>query len=106
MRPQAGLELEQERGISRDAALQPHVDLGHPAFDSVGVELGIPWGVQGVGDVRPPSVATDFYHLWATVERFVRVRGVRAPANDPAELHAAAEDWVERVGDVVLPELT
>ena len=63
------------------------VELDHPAVDALGVELGVPGGVERVGQVDALAVARDLDHLRAAVQR--AGGRVRRALDDPAEPHRA-----------------
>ena len=96
-------EVHEEVGIYLDAAVGRCVYLHRPAAYAFRVELLVPSDVQRVGHVDAPSVAADFDHLGAAVQR--RAARMRRLAGDAAEMHGAGELRVERVRYVVLPEL-
>src|SRR5437868_9010690 len=97
------LEGHEEVGVNAQAALWRGVQLGGPAADALWIELGIPARVQGVGQVYPPSIAAQLDHLRPTVQR--ASFGVRGAGDDAAQLDGAGQPRIERVADVVLPEL-
>src|SRR5215212_8281276 len=55
--------VREEALIDAKPAVRVCIELGHPGADAVGVELVVPRPVERVGQVHPPSVATDFDHL-------------------------------------------
>src|SRR6266508_5506261 len=69
-------EAREESLVERHAALGLRIELGHPALDAVGIELGVPGCIQRVADVRAPTVAADLDQLRSTVQRLAgKVRG-------------------------------
>src|SRR5688500_3491983 len=100
------LELDEEPRIESDPTGGVGVHLGDPAADAIGVELRIPRRVERVADVDALAVAAHLDHLRSSVERRVGVGRVRPAANDSTDLHRASEPRVERIADVVLPELS
>src|SRR5580765_7426941 len=99
------VELQETGAIEFDAAIRPHVDLGQPSLDAIGIELLIPRAIERVGHVEAFAVATDLDHLRCAVERFVGTRWMRLAADDASELHRTGLDRVERIGDVELLQL-
>src|SRR5438132_45265 len=97
------LKGHEELGIDAEAALRRRVQLGRPAADALGIELGIPTRVQRVGQVDPPSVAAQLDHLRPTVER--ASPGVLGAGNDAAQANGASQFGIERIADVILAEL-
>src|SRR6478736_4061610 len=63
------VKLNEEFFIEFHPALRMRVDLHHPALHAIGIELLVPRGVKGVGEIDALSVAADLDHLWTTVER-------------------------------------
>src|SRR5215218_11201272 len=57
------IAVREEALIDAQPAVRVCVELGHPGADAVGVELIVPRPVERVGQVHPPSIATDFDHL-------------------------------------------
>src|SRR5208282_2540790 len=76
-------------------------DLG--AWHAVGIELGVPRGIERVGPVDPFAVTADLDHLWAACKGLA-VRVGRA-ANDAADMDGARELGLPRFADVVLTHL-
>src|SRR6266851_6155533 len=100
---EALLRLDEELAVELEATVVTDVELRDPALQPVGVELVVPGFVQAVRDVDALAIAADLDHLGTAVERAgVRMRGA---ADDPAEVHRPGLLGVERIGDVVLPEL-
>src|SRR4051794_33192163 len=86
------VELDEEVGIDRELAVA--VDLAHPAFDPLRIELLFPARVERVRQVDPLAVAAHLDHLRAAVE-LVRGRVARA-ADDPAEVYGPGRLRVAR----------
>src|SRR5262245_19890504 len=105
MRPHLAA-VEEEIAIERQAPAGIDVDLRHPSPYAVRIALAVPRRVQAVCDVDPFAVAADFEHLRSAVERLLRPAGMRRAARDAAEADRAHFFGIERVGDVVLDELT
>src|SRR6266536_5604639 len=104
--PAERIAFEEEALVEADAATLADVQLGHPRAHAAGVELLVPGAVQGVGEVHALAVPADLHHLRAAGQWLVRPGGVRGPAHDAADPHRARLARVDRVGDVVLLELT
>ena len=97
-----GRPLHKEFGIEGDAAVRIGVELDHPSFDAIGIELWIDGAVQRIGEIDAPAVAADLYHLRAAAECAVAGGGVRCLGHNAANAHLAGQPGIERVGDVVL----
>src|SRR5882757_4843859 len=61
--------FHEELGIEGHASARSRIELHHPAFDAVGIELRIDRAVERVGEVDAPAVAADLDHLRPTAER-------------------------------------
>src|SRR4029450_9087255 len=77
------VELQESGGIELDAAVRAHVPLGPPALDAVRIELVVPRAIQRVGHVDALAVTADLDHLRGAVQRLLRTRRGRLPANHP-----------------------
>ena len=91
---------DEELFIEGDTACRIGVELRHPAFDAVRIELLIDGAIERVGEIDAPPVTTDLHHLWATVERAVLGGRMRGPGNDSPDAYLAGELGIERIGHV------
>src|SRR5262244_802507 len=96
VRPHA-VELHQKLAVERESAVLADVQLRQPAADAVRIELLVPRAIERVGQIDPPAVVADLDHLRTAVQRSIRLRGVRATADDAAEPHGAGLDRIERI---------
>src|SRR5215203_3635801 len=62
-------EVEEEVRVEGHPAFGVGIELDHPALDAVGIELGVPGHVEGIGEVDAPAIPADLDHLRAAVER-------------------------------------
>src|SRR5580658_1377664 len=97
-------EFEKELRVERHAAGGLGVELYHPTANSVGIELHVPGGVQGVREVGATSIAAEFDHLRAAVQRIAGIFRMRGAAHDTTQMHGAAFLGVKRIGNVILQE--
>src|SRR4029077_7465132 len=95
-------ELHEEGEVSLHSPILVDIELDHPAIDSLGIELLIPGGVQGVGEIHTPAVAADLHHLRRAVERSLRICRMRSTAHDAAQMYRARFLRLEWIGDVVM----
>src|SRR5215218_1012037 len=77
-------EIEEEVRVEGHPAFGVGIELDHPALDAVGIELGVPGHVEGVGEVDAPAIPADLDHLRPPVERLAR-RRMRGPLDDAAD---------------------
>src|SRR4029453_16508139 len=84
MRPMAFWPVDEEALVEFDPAVVSDIEFHHPAIDAVRIELRVDGAVERVGEVDPLSVATDFDHLRAAVERAVVRLGMGSPGHDGA----------------------
>src|SRR5580698_8898758 len=95
-------EFEKEFRVERHAAGGLGVELYHPAANSVGIELHVPGGVQGVGEIDATSVAAELDHLRTAVQCVPGIFRMRGAAHDSAQIHGAGFLGMKRIGDVIL----
>src|SRR5215475_14927215 len=60
--------VDEEFWIEGHAAFRLDVELHHPAFDALRIELRIDGAVERVGEVDALAVATDLDHLGAAIQ--------------------------------------
>src|SRR5687767_8860065 len=91
--------LQEEPRVQFHAAFGSHIDLDHPAADTIRVELFVPRRVEPVREVNALAVAADLDHLRATVQRLLWLTGVRGAADNAAESEGGDFLRLERVAD-------
>src|SRR3954468_16217475 len=79
-------EVDEEVGVEAHPPLGVDVQLGHPALDALGIELGVPGQVERIGEVDAPAVAADLDHLRAAVELSAH-GGMTLAADDAADAY-------------------
>src|SRR5204862_1442494 len=62
--------------------------------------------VEGIGEIHPPAVPTDFNHLWTTTQRLVGFGRMWRLSNNPADVNRGRFLWMERVGYIVLDKFS
>src|SRR6266567_4622532 len=96
------VRLHKKFRIECDAALWRGIEFHHPAPDAGWIELFIPCGVEGIGEIHALTVATDFDHLRTTAQQLVGFGRMWRLPNNAADVNRARFLWMERVGYVVL----
>src|SRR5580704_3258253 len=97
-------KFQKEFWIKRHAAGGLGVELYHPAANSVGIELYVPWRVQGVGEIDATSIAADLDHLRTSIQGVASIFRMRGSAHDSAQVDGASFPGVKGIGDVILQE--
>src|SRR5271170_216980 len=95
-------ELDKQLGIELNATILRNIKLNHPAPDAIGIELLVPGGVQRIGEIDAASVAADFHHLRAAVQRLAGSGGMRGATYDAANVYRANQFGIKRIGDIIL----
>src|SRR5262249_61910733 len=96
---------DEEPGIEGNAAIGVGVELHHPAVESACIELAVDRTIERVGEIDAPAVAADLDHLRPAGKLAVLRPGVAGAGDDAADPYLAGELGIERVGDVVLPQV-
>src|SRR5687767_15187183 len=93
--------IDEEPGIEGDAAVRIGIELHHPTFQTLWIELRIDRAVERVREIHPPAVPADLDHLRPAVERPPGL-GMARPRYHSANSHFSGELRVERIGNVIL----
>src|ERR1700738_3351734 len=88
--------------VKVDAALWFGIELHHPAFDALRIELLIDRAVERIREIDPSAVATDLHHLRTAVESTVPGTRMLFGGDDPADPYLAGKLRVVGVGHVIL----
>src|SRR5215469_643595 len=67
------IELDEKPFVQLHAAIWMRVDLYHPAFHSIGIELVVPWRVKRIGEIDTLPIAAKFDHLRPAIELLLRL---------------------------------
>src|SRR5271170_3076801 len=93
-------EFQEKCWVEVHAALGLGIELDHPTANAFGIELGVPGGVERVGEIDAATVAAEFDHLRSAVQVGSGMPWVWCFANDATEMDGAGFFRMERVGDV------
>src|SRR6185295_6054345 len=83
----------------------PRIQFYHPTLYPIRIELFVPGLIERVCEVDPAAVAADLDHLLRPVERRIGGSGMRRAPYDASQMHGSGQLWIERIGNIVLPNL-
>src|ERR1700691_477213 len=95
-------EFKKEFWINLHAALGSSIELDHPALNSFGRELRVPWCIERVCEINSTSIAAHLHHLRAAVQGRGPILRMSGAAHDTTQMHGTRLLWMKGVGHVVL----
>src|SRR6516225_7667173 len=98
--------LHEKRRVEGNPAVRGGIEFHHPALDSVGIERRIDCAIERVGEVDTLTITAYLDHLRPAAEGTVPRARMRGPRHDTADANLAGEVRTERVGYVVLLQIT